>query len=198
MKDYNNPSMLYLHKALHGDKSILEMFTAELPSDVFAESTSSQNNRPSNDRSQGRKPGSGKGKRKTNNVAGAGLIPDSVSKTINSRNNSIAFKNLTDAHASLNEQFKASEKEHNDTYASILNHVGDKNTTNKRIKAVKEKVAKENSLHVYGYESDCDDDNEGADSQEDQIKHLLRCRVRMDDAKEMLENVASKLGARTA
>ncbi len=140
----------------------------------------------------------GKGKRKTNNVAGAGLIPDSVSKTINSRNNSIAFKNLTDAHASLNEQFKASEKEHNDTYASILNHVGDKNTTNKRIKAVKEKVAKENSLHVYGYESDCDDDNEGADSQEDQIKHLLRCRVRMDDAKEMLENVASKLGARTA
>jgi hypothetical protein len=40
--------------------------------------------------------------------------------------------------------------------------------------------------------------SEGADSQEDQIKHLLHCRVRMDDAKERLENVASKLGARTA
>jgi hypothetical protein len=147
---------------------------------------------------KGRKPGSGKGKRKSNNVAGAGFIPDAVSKTIISRNNSIAFKNLTDAHGSLNEQFKASAKEHNETYVSILNHIGDKSTTNKRIKAVKEKVAKENSFHVYGYESDCDDDNEGADSQEDQIKHLLRCRVRIDDAKERLENVASKLGTRTA
>ena len=104
-----------------------------------------------------------------------------MSKTIISRNNSIAFKNLTDAHGSLNEQFKASAKEHNETYVSILNHIGDKSTTNKRIKAVKEKVAKENSFHVYGYESDCDDDNEGADSQEDQIKHLLRCWVRMND-----------------
>jgi hypothetical protein len=68
-----------------------------------------------------------------------------VSKTINSPNNSIAFKNLTDAHGSLNGKFKASAKEHNDTYASILNHIGDKSTANKRIKAVKEKVAKENS-----------------------------------------------------
>jgi hypothetical protein len=35
MKDYNNPSMLYLHKALHGYKSILEMFTAELSSECL-------------------------------------------------------------------------------------------------------------------------------------------------------------------
>lgn len=90
------------------------------------------------------------------------------------------------------DRIKSADKEHIKQYNSFLKHCdGDKATAKERIQAVK-KRAKTNGSD---YDSDANesDDSFEPDSQEIQIKSMLRAREEWDTARQDLKKIEIKL-----
>jgi hypothetical protein len=197
----NNPRIVYLWKALQGDVDMLKLFTTELPDGVFAESTSRRNNATNEHSGKGsRKPGGGKGKRKSSPGAGGSTgmatVAEAVSEGMNVKNVSLAVKHLNEARGIIYDRIKSADKEHIKQYNSFLKHCnGDKATAKERIQAVKKRAKTNGSLHSFDYDSDANesDDSFEPDSQEDQIKSMLRAREEWDTARQDMKKIESKL-----
>jgi hypothetical protein len=172
MAESNNPGMAYLWKCLGGDPDIMKLFTAELPGEVYAQSTDPRTH--SNTGSKARKPGGGKGKKKQQSGSGFGTNMVEASG-MSERNACLAKKADNETHNIIISRRDAAKRKHDEILAKLRTRITDSKEMNQRIKAVKKHVDENpDSLNSFSY--DYDDEEEIIDSQEDIIKDLLRSR----------------------